>query len=162
MRRAICSKLPFGPAVMLTLLVGCTPMSKHPHEIATPDLPYIAKIRTDRAEASFVAYHSEICARIGAACGFFRSHAFAHRQLNHPILSPEQYPQSMERDADCWAARMAPAGEVAAAVRLLEDAEARQGLPITGDPDARAGHIRGCAVQAGNWPEDSRADAGQH
>ncbi|MDZ7737313.1 MAG: hypothetical protein U5P41_15455 [Gammaproteobacteria bacterium] len=139
-------------AVMLGLLAGCTTMTRHYSEIGTPDLDYIAMIRTNRANSSEVVYNSEICKEIGEACGFFRSQAYAHLPLNHrPFLPPDHYAASHERAADCWAARNAGSREVAAAVQLLSDRERYQGLPITGDPAARAERIKACAMEAGNW-----------
>lgn len=138
-------------AAMLGLLAGCTTVNKHPREIATPDLPYIAKIRADRANSTVVVYNSEICRKIGDACGFFRTQAFAHEQLNHQPLAPDYYPDSMVHAADCWAARMGDRHEVAAAVQLLSDEERYRGLPITGDPGTRAERIKACAMEAGNW-----------
>jgi len=141
--------------VLLSLLTGCTPMNKHPKEIGAPNLDYIAKIRAGRAESRMVIYNSEICREIGDACGFFRSHAFAHAQLNHQPLPPDFYPDTMEHEADCWAARLGDMHEVVAAVQLLSDRERYQGLPITGDPPTRAERIKACAMEAGNWPEDT-------
>lgn len=141
---------------MLLLQTGCAQMStmtKHYREIGTPDLNYIARIRTNRANSSEVVYNTRICNEIGKACGFFRSQAYAHVPLSHmPFLAPDQYAPSLEREADCWAARYAPREEVVAAVELLNDQQRAQGLPITGNPAERAERIRNCARQAGNWP----------
>jgi len=138
-------------AVTFFIFGGCKPMSKHAREIGTPDLPYITIIRTEIAESTVVVYNSRICGEIGEACGFFRSHAYAHKQLGHKILLPEQYADSLEHEADCWAARHADPSEVMAAFRLLSDEERLQGLPISGNPSTRAIRIRECARKAGNW-----------
>ena len=152
-RHLICF---LAPIMLLLLQGGCaqsTLMTKHYNEIPTPRLDYIAMIRTNRANSSEVVYNSHICKEIGAACGFFRSHAYAHVPLNHqPFLPPDHFAESFEREADCWAARHAPRHEVVAAVELLEDAERVRDLPVTGDPTQRAEWIRNCAMEAGNWP----------
>lgn len=140
--------------ISLSLLGGlfaCTPASTHFREIATPDLPYIAMIRTDRTDSSKVVYNPVLCEKVGDACGFFRSHAYAHLVLNHELLPPGSYPDSLEAEADCFAARNADPEEVLAAFRLLTDENRNPDIPITGDPAQRAQSIRDCAVKAGNW-----------
>lgn len=150
--QSIDYKTPLLLSIVLCLLAGCTTMTKHYSEIGTPNLDRIAVIRTDRANSSVVIYNSEICREIGDACGFFRSHAYAHVPLNHRPFLPN-YPDAMENDADCWAAQHADQREVVAAVRLLSDEERIRDLPITGDPADRARRIKDCAVEAANWPE---------
>lgn len=137
--------------VTVLLVSGCTTMTRHYNEIGDPNLPFIAKIRADRGGSSVVIYNSEICREIGDACGFFRSHAYAHLALNHqPFLPPDHYPTAMEDEADCWAAGNADPEEVTAAVELLRNDAAIRDLPITGNPARRADHIEQCASQAGN------------
>lgn len=141
-----CSKELLLSGTLLGMLCGCTPMNRHHVEIPNQNLPYIAMIRTDRAESTAVVYNSEICRQIGAACGFFRSHAYAHDVLNHQVLPPDHYPDSFEKAADCWAARHADPVEVDAAIALLSDKDRYQGLPITGNLNTRAEYIRACAT----------------
>lgn len=144
--------LPISSIMTIVLLVtGCTTMTKHYHEIGDPNLPFIAKIRTGRANSSVVIYNSRICEEIGKACGFFRSHAYAHFTLNHrPFLPPDHYPTGMQDEADCWAAGHAESEQVTAAIELLRNDEAVQDLPVTGNPAKRADNIEQCARQAGN------------
>lgn len=146
------SILPISIAISTVLLVGgCTTMTKHYNEIGDPNLPFIAKIRADRGGSSVVVYNSRICQEIGEACGFFRSHAYAHLALNHqPFLPPDHYPTAIEDEADCWAAGHAAPVEVSAAIELLRNDEAIQDLPVTGNPGNRADRIEQCARQAGN------------
>lgn len=137
--------------LLSTTLFACTPASKHFREIPDPNLPHIAMIRADRGDSSLVIYNPELCRKIGDACGFFRSQAYAHSALNHEILPPASYPDSLEAEADCYAARNAGGDEVLAAVQLLSDENRSPDIPITGDPGQRAQRIRDCAEVAGNW-----------
>ncbi len=123
-------------------------------EITDSKLPYIAKIRADPQWGSAVIYNPVMCKEIGAACGFFRTHAFAHAHRNHILLPPEAYPATLEAEADCWAAKNGKPDEVYAAVQLLLDENRNPDLNITGNPLERAEKVRACAEQAGNWPHD--------
>ncbi len=121
-------------------------------EIADPSLPDIAMIRMVRTGAAVVIYNPDTCQKIGAACGFFRTHAFAHDRLNHTILaSPESYPLSMETQADCWAAKYGKPDEVYAAVQFFMENANNPNWKIHGDRVRRAENVRSCAIQVGNW-----------
>lgn len=117
-------------------------------------LPYIAKIRTQPADRVMVIYNPDTCEQIGTACGFFIEHARAHAHLNHIILPPEAYSPILEAQADCWVAKNGRSDEVYAVVQFLLDKDLNSNLNITGDPAQRAGNIRACAEQAGNWEEE--------
>lgn len=99
-----------------------------------------------------VVYNPDSCLQIGAACGFFRAHAFAHERLNHSIIDvPSYYPPLFEQQADCWAAKYASTAEVVAAVQLLENPDSAARWRLNGDLEQRARIVRDCAIQAGNW-----------
>lgn len=145
------AKLLLIPLVFLGTLPVHAGGSRHFWEIPDPALPYIAKIRVSPRSGTTVVYNSKICKEIGAACGFFRTHAHAHDMLSHNIMPPDAYSKSLEDQADCWAARNAAPEEVSAAVALLSDPDRLAGLPVTGNPAERAEKIRACAVEGGNW-----------
>ena len=141
--------------IIFSSLSGCKHASKHFTEHGAYDLPYMAELRTTRGSGTVVFYNSEICKQIGEACVFFRSHANAHNVLLEPAFPPKFYSDFSERRADCWAAEHVEPNEVEAAVRLLSDEALHQGLPITGDPLARAEYIKTCAQASSNWPENT-------
>ncbi len=123
-------------------------------EIADPSLPEIAMMRADPHWGTVVIYNPDICEEIGEACGFFRLHAFAHAHLNHTLLaSPQNYPTSIEAEADCWAAKYGKINEVSAVVKLFLDKDRNPSWKIHGDPIKRAEKIRACAMQTGKWSE---------
>jgi len=119
-------------------------------EISDTMLPYIARIRAHTNGGAAVLYNPDTCKEIGAACGFFKEHAYAHAHRNHILLPPEAYPTMLEDEADCWAAKNGNPKEVYAAVQLLDD-NPNPDLNITGDLAQRAEKIRACAEKAGNW-----------
>lgn len=119
--------------------------SLFPWEIRDPALPYIAKVRADPQWGSAVIYNPDLCDQIGDACAFFRTHAYAHAFLNDLLLPPEKYAASLERKADCWAAKNIKEHEVVAVIQLFRDSEKTGQLPITGDPVERARIVRECA-----------------
>ena len=123
-------------------------------EISDTKLPYIARVRADPHWGAAVLYNPDTCKEIGAACGFFKEHAYAHAHRNHIILPPEAYPPTLEDEADCWAAKNGRPHEVYAAVQLLLDNDRNPNLNITGDPAQRSKKIRACAEKAGNWVEN--------
>jgi len=98
-----------------------------------------------------VMYNPDTCKMIGDACGFFRTHAFAHYQLRHPLMRPRYYTELSEKQADCYAAKYGRPNEIEAAVELFLDANRDPALKIYGNPTARAKNITDCAKQAGNW-----------
>ncbi|MCS3902807.1 hypothetical protein J2T55_000811 [Methylohalomonas lacus] len=136
---------------MPLLLAACAAADKHFWELPDENLSYIALIRTAPRSGTVVVYNPKLCQAVGEACGFFRSHAFAHLMLNHQILSPASYTQSHEDAADCYAARNAPVAEVRAAVDFLADEDREPQVRLTGDPAERAKNIRTCAEAADNW-----------
>lgn len=140
---------------LLSTLLACSAAGRHFWEISSPDLPHIAMIRADPRFGSVVVYNSELCKQIGDACGFFRTHAHAHSSLSHQILPPGGYPDSLEAEADCWAARNAEPGEVTAAVQLLSDENRDPDIPIIGNASERAERIRDCAIESRNWIEQT-------
>ncbi len=121
-------------------------------EITDTNLQYIARVRADPNWGSAVIYNPEICMAIGAACGFFRTHAFAHAFRNHLLLRPEEYPYTLEDEADCWAAKNGKPDETYAAVQFLRDENRDPKIKLTGDPLRRATKIKACAIDAGIWP----------
>ncbi len=122
-------------------------------EISDTMLPYIARIRAHTNGGAAVLFNPDTCEEIGAACGFFKEHAYAHAHRNHILLPPEAYPATLEAEADCWAAKNGNPKEVYAAVQLLLDNNADPNLNITGNPVQRAEKIRACAETARNWIE---------
>jgi hypothetical protein len=76
---------------------------------------------------------------------FSGPHEYAHAALNHVFLPPDAYPVSIEREADCWAAKYISPQEALAAARLFEESGGRKDLPLFGDPAQRARTIRECA-----------------
>ena len=121
-------------------------------EIQDPSLPFIAMVRADPQSGSVVIYNPNYCEQIGDACGFFRAHEYAHVRLNHPLVAPVSYPASMEKQADCFAAKFGKPNEIYAAVQFLRkvDTTALE-WRIYGDPAQRAETIRRCAIEAGRW-----------
>ncbi len=123
-------------------------------EIPDPNLPYIAKVRVDPRWGYVVIYNPDICQQIGAACGFFRTHEFAHYWLKHPLpLSPASFPSSLEGEVDCWTAKYGKPNEIFAAYQLFLEDGSNPNWNTYGDPVQRAKRIRTCAIQAGNWIE---------
>jgi hypothetical protein len=55
-------------------------------ELKDSTLPYIARIQADPHFGSAVIFNPDICAQIGAACEFFKNHAYAHSVLISKIL----------------------------------------------------------------------------
>ncbi|MFT5425686.1 MAG: hypothetical protein ACI9ZT_000618 [Gammaproteobacteria bacterium] len=141
--------------IIICSVSGCKHPSKHFTEHGAYDLPYMAELGTTRGSGTVVYYDSGICEQIGDACVFFRSHANAHNVLLEPAFPERFYSAFSERRADCWAAEHVEPNEVAAAVRLLSDPELHKDLPITGDPLARAEHIKTCAQASSNWPDNT-------
>ncbi len=97
-----------------------------------------------------VIYNPNTCRETGEACGFFRLHAFAHNHLNHLILATQiDYPLSLEKQADCWAAKYGKANEVLAAIQILLDKDRNPAWKIHGEPAERAELIQSCATEVG-------------
>jgi len=147
---AILKKTILFPGLLLSSLLSENVLAFY-WEISDTMLPYIARVRADPNWGTAVLYNPDTCKEIGAACGFFKEHAFAHAHRNHIILPPEAYPATLEAEADCWAAKNGNSKEVYAAVQLLLDDNRNPNLNIIGDPTQRADKIRACAEQAGNW-----------
>ncbi len=136
----------------IATLFGCatnyvTPIA----EIADPNHEEIASIRIHTYNTYMVMYNPDSCRKIGDACGFFRSHAYAHYRLNHTLMRPKYYPALSEKQADCYVAKYGKSNEIKAAVELLLDENRDPSLKIHGDPRIRAQNITDCAKQAGNW-----------
>ena len=146
------------PTIILSSLLLSSLLSENAlalyWEISDTKLPYIARVRADPHWGAAVLYNPDTCKEIGAACGFFKEHAYAHAHRNHIFLQPEAYPPMLEDEADCWAAKNGRPDEVYAAVQLLLDNNRNPNLNITGDPVQRAEKIRVCAEEAGNWVEN--------
>ena len=123
-------------------------------EITDSNLSYIARVRADPNWGSVVIYNPVTCKQIGAACGFFRTHAHAHAMRNHLLLRPEAYPYTLEDEADCWAAKNGKSNETYAAVQFFLDEDRDPEIKITGEPLRRAEKIKACAIKAGKWPEE--------
>lgn len=141
--------LVFG--MILTASACTTNYVKPILEMADPNHDEIASIRKHPRENYLVIYNPDTCKAIGEACGFFRSHAYAHYRLNHTLLRPKYYPELSENQADCYVAKYATPNEIQAAVKLLMDEDRDPNLKIHGDPLKRAENIRNCAKEAGNW-----------
>ncbi|MCZ6805257.1 MAG: hypothetical protein O7D86_15370 [Proteobacteria bacterium] len=123
-------------------------------EIPDSNLPQIAKVRLGGEWGYTVIYNPVICKQIGAACGFFRTHEYAHYWLDHPLaFSPTSYPASYEAEVDCWTARYGNPNEVFAAYQLFLEDGSNPNWSSYGDPNERAERIRTCAIQTGNWIE---------
>ncbi len=141
--------------VMLVTLSACTTNYATPlGEIADPNHEEIAAIRKHTLDSYMVMYNPDTCSAIGAACGFFRTHAYAHYRLNHTLMRPKYYPALNEKQADCYAATYGKPNEIEAAVKLLLDENRDPNLKIHGDPSIRAQNITDCAKQAGNWTKN--------
>ena len=148
----ILKKAILFPSLLLSGLISENVLALY-WEISDTRLPYIARVRADPHWGAAVLYNPDTCKEIGAACGFFKEHAYAHAHRNHILLPPEAYPATLEAEADCWAAKNGNPKEVYAAVQLLLDDNLNPNLNITGDPAQRAEKIRACAEKAGNWIE---------
>jgi len=148
----ILKKAILFPSLLLSGLISENVLALY-WEISDTRLPYIARVRADPHWGAAVLYNPGTCKEIGAACGFFKEHAYAHAHRNHILLPPEAYPATLEAEADCWAAKNGNPKEVYAAVQLLLDDNLNPNLNITGDPAQRAEKIRACAEKAGNWIE---------
>ena len=148
----ILKKAILFPSLLLSGLISENVLALY-WEISDTRLPYIARVRADPHWGAAVLYNPDTCEEIGAACGFFKEHAYAHAHRNHILLPPEAYPATLEAEADCWAAKNGNPKEVYAAVQLLLDDNLNPNLNITGDPAQRAEKIRACAEKAGNWIE---------
>jgi hypothetical protein len=140
---------------MLIANTSCTTNYVKPFtELADPNHEEIASIRTHPYNNYAVIYNPDTCKAIGDACGFFRSHAYAHYRLNHILMRPKYYPALSEKQADCYVAKYGKSNEIKAAVELLLDENRDPNLNIHGDPLIRAQNIIDCAKQAGNWTEN--------
>ena len=135
------------------LCISCSGTIVQPFlEIPDPSLSEIAMVRVQPKNIRAVIYNPDTCEQIGAACGFFRLHAYAHGHLNHQILvSPASYPASLETEADCWTAKYGKANETLAIVKLFLEEDVNTKWKIHGDPKQRAETIRSCAIEAGRW-----------
>ena len=134
----------------LLILTACTTSYVTPiAEIADPNHEEIASIRTHTYNTYMVMYNPDTCKAIGDACGFFRSHAYAHYRLNHTLMRPKYYPPLSEKQADCYVAKYGKPNEIKAVVTLLLDENRDPNLKIHGDPLVRASNITDCAKQAG-------------
>ena len=120
-------------------------------EIPDPYFKYIAMVRAHPQWEYAVIYNPVMCEQIGDACAFFRAHEYSHGFRNDIFLRPDEYPQSLEDRADCWAAKYIHSNEVEAIINLLSDSEAIKDLPIYGDPAHRVEIIRKCAEEGGVW-----------
>jgi hypothetical protein len=143
--------------ILFSLISLCTACNYTPItpsvEIPDPSLPEIAIMRADPHWGAAVIYNPITCKEIGEACGFFRLHAFAHNHLNHILLAePDDYPASLEKEADCWTAKYGKASEVQAMVKLLSDKNRNPSWKIHGNLKHRAENIKTCAIEAGKWP----------
>jgi len=141
--------LVFG--LLITLPACSTNYTKPFAELADPNHEEIASIRAHPYNSYAVIYNSDTCKTIGDACGFFRSHAYAHYRLNHTLMRPKYYTALSEKQADCYVAKYGNQDEIKAAVELLLDENRDTDLKIHGDPLIRAQNIIDCAKQAGNW-----------
>lgn len=136
----------------LLTISGCTTNYVIPYvEIADPNHEEIASVRRHYHEGYLVAYNPNTCKATGEACGFFRSHAYAHYVLGHSLMRPKYYPPISEYQADCYVAKHAKPNQIRAMVKLLLDENRDPNLKIHGDPIARAQNITDCAKGAGNW-----------
>ncbi len=141
--------LKFLLVALLLPVTACTTNSKSYREITDPNLRYIAVIKEMRTGYAMVIYNPVTCREIGPACGFFRSHAYAHQRLNHTLIDvPSAYPPLFERQADCWAAKYASDEEVQAALVFFGNQENLRKYRVPGDAEDRAATIRECARQA--------------
>ncbi len=137
----------------LVFTAGCNNAIVSPiWELPDPTLPHIAINRVDPQWGTAVVYNPEYCEKLGEACGFFRLQAFAHERLSHVLMpEPDDYSFLQEKRADCYAAQYGRANETAAAVAFLLDESQHEGIPINGDPTARAENIRNCAIENNRW-----------
>ena len=153
-----------GELVLYFAILHCASCTGAPvtplWEVADTSLPDLAFVRADPHWGSVVIYNPEYCEQIGAACGFFRTHAYAHVHLFCTvIIQPEDrlamYPPTAEAQADCFVAKHGKANEVYAAVQFLREVDvAGLSWKVYGDPVRRADAIRKCAIQGGNWIGD--------
>ena len=141
---------------LLLQVAGCATYVGTPiWELRDSRLEYVALPRLGRGNSITIIYNPDICERIGEACGFFLSHAFAHDVLEHQIFTdPRFYVQRVEDEADCWAGKYGRPNEVTAAVYFLLDESKHEGIKITGDPKARAELIKNCAIENDRWLGD--------
>jgi len=139
----------------ILLCISCSNTTVQPFwEIPDPSLPEIAMIRADPHWGTAVIFNPDTCTEIGEACGFFRTHAFAHGHLNHQLLAePSAYPVSLETEADCWTAKYGKANETFAIVKLFLEEDVNTKWKIHGDQKQRAKTIKSCAIEAGRWIE---------
>ena len=144
--------------LIIVLSSGCTTATRHKWEIPDPSLQYIVLFRGHPEYGDSVVYNSDYCEKIGKACEFFLSHAYAHHVLHHQPLPPTQYPDILEDRADCWAARHAHPDAVIAVVSLMSPGGNPHNIPLTGDLNRRIQNIIRCAEQSGNWvgPDSDR------
>jgi hypothetical protein len=137
---------------ILITLSACTTNYIQPTSIIKdPNHTEIASIRRHFHESYMVMYNPDTCKKIGDACSFFISHAYAHYRLNHSLLRPKYYPTLSENQADCYVAKYANQNVLNAVIDLLEDENRDPSLKIHGDALLRAENIRNCAIEAGNW-----------
>ena len=149
--KQIIQKLILLIALLSTVVFTGLALAQAFWEIPDPNFKYIAMVRKFPQWDYAVIYNPVMCEQIGDACAFFRAHEFSHGFRNDAILRPDEYPQSLEDRADCWAAKYIHSNEVTAIVNLLSDSEAMKDLPIYGDPAHRVEVIKKCAADGGIW-----------
>jgi hypothetical protein len=129
--RAVCA--------VAALAFSASAMAQVP-EIPDPTLPDIAMVRMMNGQPVII-YNPMICQQIGPfLCGFYRKHEYCHIYLSHPLR--QMWPQAMEFEADCCAAKHVTDQEFAAAFQFFMGGGG--GTPQHGPGPARAARIRDC------------------
>jgi hypothetical protein len=125
----------------LIVLSVCSAANAQVPEIPNPNLPDIARVVPTPA-GPVIEYNPIYCQQLGPlVCAFYRAHEYGHVNLGHGYRPA--WPQQMEAEADCWAARNSPREVVMAA----HDFFMRGGgsTPVHGSGPMRASRLRQCA-----------------
>lgn len=108
----------FG-ATLFVVLSSCSFAGAQVPEIADPNLPDIAMVTNDAFGRPVIIYNPVICQQAGPAlCEFYKAHEYGHVNLGHTMS--RQHPATKEAEADCWAARRAPAFAIRAAIQWFQ------------------------------------------
>lgn len=127
-------------ALLLTASLSM-PASGQVPEIANPQLPDIAMVTRLPNGQPVIVYNPILCQQAGPLlCGFYRTHEYCHIRLDHGLRP--QWPQEMELEADCCAAKMANDGQIQAALQWF--AAGGGGSPVHGFPAQRYQRILAC------------------
>lgn len=107
-------------------------------EIPDPRLPDIALVTKLPGQGNVIYYNPIICAHAGAElCEFYRAHEYGHIALGHTETSGDI--KRKELEADCWAAKHAPAKVVKVAYDYFSAGGGK--TPLHGNGAQRAARI---------------------